>query len=541
MVLDFKVHEQTLEGVPTTSVPRDKSQNYIKLRFHFDKSWDLFKEQGAHITVYCQDKKTSPAVSTPTIIYAEDDWTLTLQDYYANLDDFLIMVVGVNADASVSCPTNALCVTLDKSGTAWTLNPESPDDPAYVQLLAEVNAAIAEVEGDLAKKENAPINIQEDYDSWIAEHPSGVVEDFIKTIADVGKYTFSDYDSEYYYELKDAAQSDEGHCYYGLLEAYDGGTANIIRYVYYGETVAALARETDVELVDKKYLTDNHYVSATVSDAPAGMTTQEVYKSGGKLVTAAGGGGGTADHRLLTNRDAADQHPVSAISGSGTSSANARTGDLYMGNHAIHNVADANPANNLDAVNVQFMKNNIPQATDAKFGGIKASARNAATDTQEVKIDTATGKLYTAPTGGASSEVPMIVNVSKSGDVISADKTFDEIRAAYIGDASTPQRIVFARLNNYEYELTLCTSNVAQFTAPSSGAVYSLILRRTSGAWSESSINIAIYDEVTSATIPIDNLHYPTTIATQRLIDVAIGDTASALSALDNLIGGDAE
>lgn len=291
MTLDFKVHEQTLEGIPTTSVPRDKSQNYIKLRFHFDKSWDLFKENGAHITVYCQDKKADPAVSTPTIIYETDDWTLTLQDYYASLDDFLIMVVGVSADGTVSCPTNALCVTLDKSGTAWTLNPESPDDPAYVQLLAEVGAAIAEVEGDLAKKENAYINIQEYYDAWIAEHPSGDVEDFIKTIADVGKYTFSDYDSEYYYELKDAAQSDEGHRYYGLLEAYDGGTANIIRYVYCGETVADLARETDVELVDKKYLTDNHYVSATVSAAPTGTEMQEVYKSAaGKLVTPAGGG-----------------------------------------------------------------------------------------------------------------------------------------------------------------------------------------------------------------------------------------------------------
>lgn len=36
----------------------------------------------------------------------------------------------------------------------------------------------------------------------------------------------------------------------------------------------------------------------------------------------------------------------------------------------------------------------IPQATDTALGGIKAAARNASTDTQEVKIDTASGKLY---------------------------------------------------------------------------------------------------------------------------------------------------
>lgn len=41
----------------------------------------------------------------------------------------------------------------------------------------------------------------------------------------------------------------------------------------------------------------------------------------------------------------------------------------------------------------------IPQASALEVGGIKADPRNTATDTTEVKIDTTTGKLYTAANG----------------------------------------------------------------------------------------------------------------------------------------------
>lgn len=36
---------------------------------------------------------------------------------------------------------------------------------------------------------------------------------------------------------------------------------------------------------------------------------------GGKMLSSPGGGGGTTDHRQLTHKDAADQHPISAITG----------------------------------------------------------------------------------------------------------------------------------------------------------------------------------------------------------------------------------
>lgn len=41
----------------------------------------------------------------------------------------------------------------------------------------------------------------------------------------------------------------------------------------------------------------------------------------------------------------------------------------------------------------------IPQASSLKVGGIKADPRNTATDTNEVKIDSTTGKLYTSGSG----------------------------------------------------------------------------------------------------------------------------------------------
>lgn len=47
----------------------------------------------------------------------------------------------------------------------------------------------------------------------------------------------------------------------------------------------------------------------------------------------------------------------------------------------------------------------LPQATESALGGIKASAKTAA-ETSEVKIDAATGKLYSTPPGAAANGIP---------------------------------------------------------------------------------------------------------------------------------------
>lgn len=51
----------------------------------------------------------------------------------------------------------------------------------------------------------------------------------------------------------------------------------------------------------------------------------------------------------------------------------------------------------------------IPQATSTTLGGIKANAKTDA-DTQEVKIDTATGLLYTQASGGGTSDYTQLTN-----------------------------------------------------------------------------------------------------------------------------------
>ena len=53
----------------------------------------------------------------------------------------------------------------------------------------------------------------------------------------------------------------------------------------------------------------------------------------------------------------------------------------------------------------------IPQASSLKVGGIKAEPRNTATDTNEVKIDSTTGKLYTSGGGGIASIPKASANV----------------------------------------------------------------------------------------------------------------------------------
>ena len=66
----------------------------------------------------------------------------------------------------------------------------------------------------------------------------------------------------------------------------------------------------------------------------------------------------------------------------------------------------------------------LPQATAEALGGIKANARTE-DDTQEVKIDTATGMLYTSPTGGTGGtndyteleNKPSINNVTLQGSL----------------------------------------------------------------------------------------------------------------------------
>lgn len=130
MILEFSVCEQTLTAVATNSIPRRRSRGYLRLHLIFAEDWDNFAK-----TVYIQHED----YSTPIIL--EEDGEVEVPEYYTRNDHFLISVVGINGDTS--CPTNALCVTLDESGMAWTTEPPDTDAPAYQKMLAMVQQVLA--------------------------------------------------------------------------------------------------------------------------------------------------------------------------------------------------------------------------------------------------------------------------------------------------------------------------------------------------------------------------------------------------------------
>lgn len=63
-----------------------------------------------------------------------------------------------------------------------------------------------------------------------------------------------------------------------------------------------------------------------IEDAPE--DNKEYVRKNGEWVQNSGGSGGTSDHRELTNRDATNQHPMSAITGLGTALADKADADM---------------------------------------------------------------------------------------------------------------------------------------------------------------------------------------------------------------------
>lgn len=229
--------------------------------------------------------------------------------------------------------------------------------------------------GDKGDPGEAYIDRQSEFASWRAFHPTAEVIEFIKgTVTSEGKYKFFDDTYLYHCDIVNATKGD-AVAYYCLMTVYSNetGAPDIDRKIYAGAAIDALVRDESDEIADKAWVAEQGFLVATANAAPAGMTTQEVYKSGGKLVTAAGGGGGTADHRLLTNRDAAGQHPISAITGLQTAldgllpmSAGADhpiTGDLYMAVGSSKRIRRlGTPQAEYDAANKKYVDSAIADA-----------------------------------------------------------------------------------------------------------------------------------------------------------------------------------
>ena len=139
MILCFSVHEQTVIPLGSTSVPRGGSSGYLQLSFEFDESWDKFPASNGSRTIFFQkDKKFIPVV-------LDESGIVDVPPYFTATDEgFMIMLVGISG--SVACPTNAISILLEPGGEAWRAEPADLNIPAYQQLVALAQQAVAAAE-----------------------------------------------------------------------------------------------------------------------------------------------------------------------------------------------------------------------------------------------------------------------------------------------------------------------------------------------------------------------------------------------------------
>ena len=131
----------------------------------------------------------------------------------------------------------------------------------------------------------------------------------------------------------------------------------------------------------------------------------------------------------------------------------------------------------------------LPQATTETLGGIKANARTEE-DTQEIKIDTATGILYTSPTGGTGGtddyteleNKPSINNVTLQGNL-----TLEQLGIQAAGDYVSTSEFNNT-LNNY------VTTNTEQDVSSKKNFTQGLSLSFTSKLTADDGLNVNEYD-----------------------------------------------
>lgn len=151
MILYFSVHEQTVSPLGSTSVPRVGSSGYLQLSFEFDESWDKFPASNGSRTIFFQkDKKFVPVV-------LDESGIVDVPPYFtATAEGFMIMLVGISG--SVTCPTNAISISLEPGGEAWRAEPADLNIPAYQQLVMLAQQAVAAAEAIKEELGKLPAN-----------------------------------------------------------------------------------------------------------------------------------------------------------------------------------------------------------------------------------------------------------------------------------------------------------------------------------------------------------------------------------------------
>lgn len=169
MTLDFNVFEQTIEQIPSESVPRNGSRKYLKLRFNLGKDWENLTA-----TAYLQHGDNS----TPIIV--RDGEEVAVQDYYAAQSSFMLMLIGIGS-GGVEIPTNILCITLGDAGTGWTSIPADPESPAYAQLVAIAEDARASAKAAALSAQEAA-NAKSAYQIAVANGFVGTESEWLESL-----------------------------------------------------------------------------------------------------------------------------------------------------------------------------------------------------------------------------------------------------------------------------------------------------------------------------------------------------------------------
>ena len=169
MTLDFNVFEQTIEQLPSESIPRNGSRKYLNLRFNLGKGWENLTA-----TAYLQHGDNS----TPIIV--SDGEEVAVPDYYAAQNSFMLMLIGIGS-GGVEIPTNILCITLGDAGTGWTSIPVDPESPAYAQLVAIAEDARANAEA-AARSAQEAANAKSAYQIAVANGFVGTESEWLASL-----------------------------------------------------------------------------------------------------------------------------------------------------------------------------------------------------------------------------------------------------------------------------------------------------------------------------------------------------------------------
>lgn len=174
MKLEYKVKEQTLQPIPTTSIPRVGSKKYLDLEFHFGDDWKKYKTKTVFISANGFDR---PVILTQM---RGNVGNVEVEEYFTNLRSFQIHLHGaVGGSEDESIRTNALTIALEPSGDAFTTLPPTTEIPAYMQMLDLVERA-----------ESIAEEIAESYEKKIDIIPYSVFSDLRSELMSSGGFNY---------------------------------------------------------------------------------------------------------------------------------------------------------------------------------------------------------------------------------------------------------------------------------------------------------------------------------------------------------------